>query len=108
MALAEGWGWKDCWRKGPAGVVRSRHPTGQTLLANQSAEPHLPGGGMRAAPRDLASLRLWPDAPILSSPTSQVNKLETDRMSIIRWRIKGSGMLCIPADASKESVVSRR
>lgn len=44
---------------------------------------------MLGAPRDPASLRLWQDAADLNSPASQVNKLETDRMSIIRRKIKG-------------------
>ena len=44
--------------------------------------------------------------PIFNSPTSQVNKLETDRMSIIRRKIKGRGMKHIPSRVSEENAVS--
>lgn len=54
--------------------------------ANQSREPHLPSGGTQCAPRDFASPRLSKSLTIFSSPASQVNKLETDRMRILDGR----------------------
>ena len=72
-----------CCVKGPPGVVCSRHPTEQTLLANQSTEAQLRGSATGAHRVTLPPSGFGKTLPILNSSTSQVNTLETDRMSII-------------------------
>lgn len=65
------------WIKDPPGSSEVFTPQSRFFWRTRAQNCTFP------AARDLASLRLWQDVAIFTSPTSQVNKLETDRKSII-------------------------
>ena len=98
--IVPGKGWGTCWIRGP---LKSSE---MVLWLTSGHSRTFPGAGCCAHRVTLPPSGFGKMLPIFNSPTSQVNKLETDRMSIIRQKIKGRGMKRIPSRVSEENAVS--
>ena len=102
----KGRAWGTCWIRGPRRSSEVGTPQSRPSWLTRGRSRTFPGAGCCAHRVTLPPSGFGKLLPIFNSPTSQVNKLETDRMSIIRRKIKGRGTKRIPSRVSKENAVS--